>query len=229
MFQFKQFLILQDHCAQKVSEVACIQGAWTKLNDHCKHVLDIGSGTGLLSLMIAQRYDILIDAIEIDEATYNQGKENIDRSPFKHRIQCLLGDIKNFDLKTKYDFVITNPPFFEKQLQGPNDKANLAKHSSQLKLDELLDAIDKVLDDEGGFSILFPFDRKIELEQQSARLGYYASSYLILKHSALHEPKVFIGLFSKQQNEIVIENLIIKENGVYTEAMKGLMRAYYLK
>jgi tRNA1Val (adenine37-N6)-methyltransferase len=229
MFQFKQFLILQDHCAQKVSEVACIQGAWTKLNDNCKHVLDIGSGTGLLSLMIAQRYDILIDAIEIDEATYHQGKENIDRSPFKHRIQCLLGDIKNFDLKTKYDFVITNPPFFEKQLQGPNDKANLAKHSSQLKLDELLDAIDKVLDDAGGFSILFPFHRKDELEEESKILGYFPISYLIIQHSALHEPKVFIGVFSKRIKVFKQETFIIKENGVYTEAMKGLMRAYYLK
>ena len=179
--------------------------------------------------MLAQRYDVMIDAVEIDEATFIEGKENIERSPFNQCIQCIQADIKNLDLNKSYDFIITNPPFFERQLQGPNDKANLAKHSSQLKLEELLKCIDDVLNEVGGFSILFPYDRRVELEQQSARLGYFPNSYLILKHSVLHEPKVFIGLFSKQPNKVEIEHLIIKENGEYTERMRALMSEFYLK
>ncbi len=228
MFEFKQFTILQDRCAQKVSEVACIQGAWTNIPDTCKRVLDIGSGTGLLSLMLAQRFDVIIDAIEVDEETYTQGKENIASSPFKGKINCLLGNVKTFDFKSTYDFIISNPPFFEKQLQTEQNKANIAKHSSQLTLNDLLFVIHNLLHTDGQFSILFPYERKNELEVNCLKYNFYPMNYLILKHSAAHAPKVFIGIFSQQQQVIKEEELIIKSNGEYSERMNELVKDYYL-
>ncbi len=227
-FQFKQFLIQQDRCAQKVSEVACIQGAWTSLPPSCHRVLDIGSGTALLSLMLAQRYEVQIDAIEIDFDTYTQGKENIQNSPFKEKINALQGDINSHPFTQPYDFIISNPPFFEKQLKADGEKANTAKHSSQLTLKELIGKMDVLLTDEGQFCILFPHNRMAELEEVCAAFQFYPMSYLILQHSAAHVPKVFVAVFSKQRHPLQQETFIIKENGVYTERMRQLTEAYYL-
>lgn len=228
LFQFKQFTIHQEHCAQKVSEVACIQGAWTTLPISCKRVLDIGSGTGLLTLMLAQRFDVEIDAIEIDGATFKQGKDNIGASPFKDRIHPLHGDLKSFDFKNHYDFIITNPPFFEKQLKAETEKENIARHSSQLTLHELIGTIHDLLTDAGTFSILFPFDRMKELEKISELYHLYPSNHLILKHSVSHLPKVFIGIFSRTKKKIISDEMLIKENGIYTKEMKELIADYYL-
>ncbi len=227
-FQFKQFLIRQDKCAQKVSEVACIQGAWTTLPPSCKRVLDIGSGTGLLSLMLAQRFEVMIDAIEIDEETYHQGKENMQHSPFIHKVNPILGDLKTYRFETSYDFIITNPPFFENQLQTDNVKGNIARHSSKLTLLELIRKIDDLLIPNGQFSILFPFDRKGELEKACAAYSFYPMSYLLIKHSESHEPKVLLALFSRNLVSVQQAHFIIKESGIYTGQMKQLTEAYYL-
>jgi tRNA1Val (adenine37-N6)-methyltransferase len=227
-FQFKQFLIQQDRCAQKVSEVACIQGAWTMVPPACTRVLDIGSGTALLSLMLAQRYEVQIDAIEIDFDTYTQGKENIQNSPFKEKINALHGDLNTFLFSQSYDFIISNPPFFEKQLKAEGEKENAAKHSSQLTLKDLIGKIETLLTDQGQFSILFPFNRMEELEKVCAAFQFYPISYLTIQHSVVHLPKVFAAIFSKQRHPLQQEIFIIKENGVHTERMRRLTEAYYL-
>jgi tRNA1Val (adenine37-N6)-methyltransferase len=227
-FQFKQFLIQQHQCAQKVSEVACIQGAWTTLPTACKRVLDIGSGTGLLSLMLAQRFDVIIDAIEIDEETFHQGNENIQHSTFSDQINPILGDVNTFHVDTTYDFIITNPPFFEKQLQADSVKGNIAKHSSALTLLALIKKIDELLTDNGQFSILFPYDRKDELEKTCATFSFYPVSFLLIKHSVSHLPKVMVALFGRNEMFVQEEECIIKENGIYTEQMKQLTAAFYL-
>src|SRR5205085_2984467 len=118
-FQFKQFRVQQEATAMKVSTDACIQGAWTPIEPFVKNVLDIGTGTGLLSLMVAQRNNhILIDAIELDENAAQQATENIHASPWGDRINIVNGDIRNYTFNRQYDLIICNPPFFQNSLLG---------------------------------------------------------------------------------------------------------------
>ena len=138
-FQFKQFIIHQDRCAMKVCTDACILGAWfgTKLPSNIR-VLDIGSGTGLLIMMLAQNIEAAIDGIEIDLPAFKQLQENISQNEWKKRIHVYPGDIRNFSFPQQYDFIISNPPFFENDLASESLAEQTAKHSKDLSLDELI-------------------------------------------------------------------------------------------
>jgi tRNA1Val (adenine37-N6)-methyltransferase len=230
-FQCKQFRIEQGHCAQKVSETACIQGAWTPVPEKARYALDIGSGTGLLSLMLAQRFSCLqLDAIELDSSTFEQGKQNISSSVFHSQIHCMQGDVRTLSTQRPYDFIISNPPFFENQLKSADAKSNLAKHATGLSLQELLICIDRLLHQEGSFSLLFPFSRFQECEGKAVDIGFYLQQVLIVKHTELAIPKVFVAIFSRcKSTQIQEEVLIIKNDLQYTNTMKNLLADFYLQ
>src|ERR1700709_822606 len=142
-FQFKQFTIYQDRSAMKVCTDACILGAWfAQKAPAYSRVLDIGSGTGLLMLMLAQKHKGEIKGIELDLAAYRQLRDNIGLSPWKSMLKVFPGDVRSFSFPDKFDFIITNPPFFEGDLLSASDSANLAKHSKELTLIQLLSVID---------------------------------------------------------------------------------------
>src|SRR5688572_25573553 len=153
-FQFKQFTIHQDQCTMKVCTDACILGAWfsAKIPEYCT-VLDIGSGTGLLMMMLAQRTRSKIYGIEIDLASYKQLKENISQNKWKERLKVFPGDARTYSFPFKYDFIIVNPPFFENDLESESDREQVAKHSKMLTLDELVKVMDENLEPNGSFGI----------------------------------------------------------------------------
>jgi tRNA1Val (adenine37-N6)-methyltransferase len=227
-FQFKQFRIAQDRCAQKVSEVACIQGAWAHIPPLAKDILDIGSGTALLSLMLAQRTSALIDAIEIEESAHAQGKENVEQSPFANRINCLQGDVRTYPFSKCYDFIICNPPFFQGQLKSNSDSANLAKHATMLSLEELLKVVDRVLKADGAFCILLPLERMSSLNELAASFQLFPKELLLIRHTAQHTPGYFVGIYSSTKAELRTEELCIRENGQHSPLMKELVKDYYL-
>lgn len=228
MFTFKQFAIRQDRCAQKVSEMACIFGAWIELPESASSVLDIGSGTGLLSLMLAQRYSVQIDAIELEASCFLQGKENVMASPFHTRIHCMQGDIRSYRTDSRYDAIITNPPFFEGQLRAGSHERILARHADTLTLDDLLQAMKALLTPTGRFSVLFPYARMQEVLDRCQEAGYHALRTLSVRHSHAHAPNVWMCEFSGKPSETVHETLVVKEDGQYTPGMKALVKAYYL-
>lgn len=229
-FQCKQFTVHQDKCKMKVSETACIQGAWTTIPETAISLLDIGTGTGLLSFMLAQRFpNLIIDAIEIDEQAFTQASNNCMQSPFSKRITVLHGDIKTSALGKKYDFIIVNPPFHEKQLQSMDSKKNTAWHSDELTLEELIGCIKNNLSEQGNFSILLPMYRKMELEKIASTYLFYPNKYLHIKHTSKHNAKFFVGIFSSNNIEVQLTELIVKENNLYTKEMRLLMQAFYLK
>ena len=146
----------------KVCTDACLFGAYVADQVKTKaanNILDIGTGTGLLSLMLAQRVPALIDAVEIDEAAYQQAKENFEQSPWKERLFAFNTDVTKFETEKKYDCIISNPPFFENDLKSNDSNKNNAKHDTSLSLDKLLQVVKKLLNDDGIFAVLLPYHR----------------------------------------------------------------------
>ncbi|MEO8711563.1 MAG: methyltransferase, partial [Parafilimonas sp.] len=163
-FRFKQFIITQDKCAMKVCTDACLFGAWAAHNPQLEasNILDIGTGTGLLSLIYAQKnMHASIDAIEIDEAAVQQARENFEASIWKERLHVYNTSIQQFATSSnkKYDVIICNPPFYENDLKSENKQRNLALHSDALTLEELISDVDLLLGDDGSFFVLLPFHR----------------------------------------------------------------------
>src|SRR5215831_18097201 len=135
-FQFKQFRVDQDRSAMKVTTDACILGASIPVPVYGK-ILDVGAGTGLLSLMMAQRTQCDIDGVEVDEESYRQAHENFQNSPWSDRLKIVHDDFKKFNPDYKYDLVITNPPFYENSYRSANPALNAAKHNDRLPFKDL--------------------------------------------------------------------------------------------
>jgi tRNA1Val (adenine37-N6)-methyltransferase len=195
-FQFKQFIIHQDRCAMKVCTDACLFGAWVadsawSLKSGAGSVLDIGAGTGLLSLMLAQKTGALIDAVELDEDAAEQAAENFETTPWKDRLQVIRADARTVHLGRKYDLIISNPPFFENDLKSVDTRRNLALHSEALSLEELLGVIKKHLADDGQFAVLLPYHRKEIFTGLAIDAGYFLAEESIGKTNP--QPSFFQG------------------------------------
>ncbi|HTQ28390.1 MAG TPA: methyltransferase [Puia sp.] len=230
-FRFKQFTIHQDQCAMKVCTDACIFGAWfAEKIPSLSTVLDIGSGTGLLMLMLAQKNKAMIDGIEIDLPTYKQLRENIARSRWKSSLQAFPGDVRHFSFPNKYDVIISNPPFFEGDLLSPKEENNLAKHSSSLKLEELIGVIGQNLDPSGFFGILLPYHRMEAFEALAGAHQFYLQEKLLLRQSDQHPYFRSILQFSRNKSGFSTSSeLSITYNGEgYTNEYVELMKDYYL-
>jgi tRNA1Val (adenine37-N6)-methyltransferase len=231
-FKFKQFTVHQDQCAMKVCTDACILGAWfAQKTPAYSQVLDIGSGTGLLMLMLAQKHKGEIRGIELDLAAYRQLRDNIGLSPWKNMLKVFPGDVRSFSFPDKFDFIITNPPFFEGDLQSASDSANLAKHSKELTLSELLPVIDANLSPEGSFGILLPYHRAAWFAEQAAsRHGFSLREKLLVRQTPGHDFFRSILYFSRHREaSIPTTELTIKDSeGGYTPDFVELMKDYYL-
>jgi len=232
-FHFKQFTIHQNNCAMKVCTDACLFGSLLSISSGeggVKHVLDTGTGTGLLALMYAQKNpDAIIDAVEIDEAAAQQAKENFEASPWKERLHFYNTPIQQFNCSTKYDLIISNPPFFENDLKSKNSKRNLALHSSELSLPELLDVIVRYLKEDGCFAVLLPYHREEEFIELAAQQSFFSSEKIFIKQTPRHNYFRSILLFTKnptqtKESEIIIQN----ESRKYTNDFVELLKDYYL-
>src|ERR1700761_5782803 len=156
-FQFKQFRIAQDRCAMKVSTDACIQGAWTPVDNEVKEILDIGAGTGLLALMLAQRAPgDHIDAIELDVDAAQQAAENVAASPWAASVQVIQGDVTQYLFNKKYELIICNPPFFNNSLLSDSDSKNMARHTGALNYEQLFSAIENNMAAKSVASVMLP-------------------------------------------------------------------------
>ena len=158
----------------KVCTDACILGAWfSEKTPAYASVLDIGSGTGLLMLMLAQRHKGDIQGIELDLSAFKQLKENIGQSRWRGDLKVVPGDVRQYSFPHKFDFIITNPPFYERDLEADSVAKNLARHSKELTLTELLTAIEQNLSTEGTFGILLPYHRVAHFETLAVGRGFY--------------------------------------------------------
>ena len=234
-FQFKQLTIHQDKCAMKVCTDACLFGAFVaneiqaNEQDAIKNILDIGTGTGLLSLMLAQKLHAAIDTVEIDTPAFEQAKENIAQSLYKEKIEIFNADIVQFRTEKKYDYLISNPPFFEADLKSGNEKKNAAKHDTALTLQELLHNADRLLSTTGFFAVLLPYHRSNYFEEEAAKINLYLSKKISVKQTPKHNYFRSILIFSRHEVNTLQEEIIIKnEDGNYSPAFIDLLKVYYL-
>jgi tRNA1Val (adenine37-N6)-methyltransferase len=236
-FQFKEFTVFQSSCAMKVTTDACLFGAWVakivekeiSLNNHSR-ILDIGTGTGLLSMMLAQKSSGIIDAVEIDVEAFRQAANNFENSSWNNRLTVFNHDVKKYQLENSlpYNFILTNPPFFENDLKSYSTKRNLAMHCEALGLDELLESIKRLLSSDGFFAILLPYHRSIYFEDLASTNGFYLAEKVLVKQTSSHSPFRAMLLFGNKTKEIVEREIIIKEGNIYTDAFISLLKDYYL-
>jgi len=231
-FQFKQFTIFQDQCAMKVCTDACILGAWfSEKTPAYSSILDIGSGTGLLMLMLAQKHKGEIQGIELDLSAFKQLKENIGQSRWSGELQVFPGDVRQFNFPHKFDFIITNPPFYERDLEADSHSKNLARHSKELTLAELLATIDENLSAEGSFGILLPYHRVNYFEELAESRHFHLREQLFIRQTPRHDLFRAVLHFSRNKENFIPETelSIQNEQGQYTDEFVELMRDYYLK
>ncbi len=219
----------------KVCTDACLFGAYVAKQMASKDTLggrclDIGTGTGLLSLMVAQETSLSIDAVEIGTDAFNQAGENIVHSAFKDRIKVYHQDIADFTSPEPYDFILTNPPFYENDLSSLHANKNIAKHSAAITLVDSLQNISRLLKEEGTFYILLPYHRVDYFEEQAVQQGFYLQTKLLVRQTPKHS--YFRGILSfsrkKQYLQIPKEELVIKnEDCKYTKNFSDCMKEYY--
>ena len=159
-FKFKQFTLEQDRCAMKVGTDGVLLGAWTPLDHSPDTILDIGAGTGLIALMLAQRSTAeTIDAVEIDGAAYEQCVENFEASPWADRLFCYHVGLDEFvaEMETPYDLIVSNPPFFTERVSSGNLSRDSARQNESLPFETLVDAVAKLLSPKGIFAVILPY------------------------------------------------------------------------
>ncbi len=214
----------------KVCTDACVLGAGADVGTGGR-VLDIGTGTGLLALMAAQRNAMArVDAVEVDAAAYQQAMENVANSPFAERVTVHQIRIQDFRPDTSYDRIITNPPFYTNHLRSPDAATNRALHTGELPFPDLLDAVVRLLEPDGQWWVLLPpyeTDRVAELAAERALLPFQR---LTLRHHAQKPVFRVITGFSFQQRPALEEELTIYEtdNRTYTPEFRTLLGDFYL-
>jgi tRNA1Val (adenine37-N6)-methyltransferase len=221
----------------KVTTDACLFGSLVSSKFQTPNskfrVLDIGTGTGLLSLMYAQKNPLAnIDAVEVDKETFEQAKENFILSPWNNRINITHQDAKAFPFEKKYDIIISNPPFYEKELKTGDAKKNIALHNDGLLLDELLDIIKKNLKPQGGFYVLLPYKRDNEIVNLFVSKELTISHKVLVRQSTNHDYfRIMVAGAFQQKNQIELstcEISIWNDKQQYTEEFIELLKDYYL-
>lgn len=232
-FQFKQFTVYQDNCAMKVCTDACLFGSLSPaLSGNAPRILDIGTGTGLLSLMCAQQYpNAAIEAVEIDAQAAQQASSNFAQSPWAQRLKIHHASIQQFAAggSPPYDYIISNPPFFENDLKSADTKRNVALHSNALSLDELLLSVDALLKQDGILGLLLPCHRMEYFEKIAADKSLYPFERILVRQTPSSKYFRAISFLKREkatskEREIVIQD----ENRQYTPAFTQLLKEYYL-
>ena len=223
----------------KVSTDACIQGAWAAdqlrfLSADSPAILDIGTGTGLLTLMMVQALpEAFYDAVEINEDAYQQAKANFNASEWYYQLNALRVSLADFASNSnyhRYDFIICNPPFFQNHLESSVKARNDARHSQSLSKPDLAESISKLIKIDGQFCVIFPATEWENWLNIAEKAGLFLQTSLSIKPKPSHNPNRIIGIFKKQKTNIISRNelIIYLEDKQYSIEMKELLKPYYL-
>lgn len=240
MFKFKQFTIHQDRTAMKVGTDGVLLGAWAPITSMATKVLDIGTGTGLIALMLAQRLlksnaysNFEIDAIDIDQLSIEQATENIKNSPFASRIKTHFKSLQEYSPSEKYDAIVCNPPYFVASLKCPDTSRTQARHTDSLSFDELLQHSSRLIKEDGSLSVILPINEGNTLINLAPQYGFRLKEKVEVHPTPTSEPKRLLIHLIKSNNQS-IENIkssltIEISRHQYTPEYIALTREFYLK
>ena len=234
MFQFKQFNINQERCAMKIGTDAVLLGAWCPINNNPFSILDIGAGTGILSLMLAQRSNAQqIDAVEIDENAYEQCVENFEASHWGDRLFCYHASLNDFinEPEDQYDIIISNPPFYSEDYKTDNSQRDLARFQDALPFEELVKATTLLLSENGIFTVIIPFKEENRLLNLCAQAELFPIKMTRVKGTPTGPIIRSLIAFKRYELPVLRANELVIETSrhVYTEAYTKLTRDFYLK
>jgi tRNA1Val (adenine37-N6)-methyltransferase len=237
MFRFKQFSIRQERTAMKVTTDACVLGAVADAGTGPTRTLDIGTGTGLLALMLAQRNLMArVDAVELDPNAATQAAENVADSPFADRIAVWPGAIQTYRPGLVYDRIITNPPFYTNSLRSPDASVNRALHNDDLPTADLLTAVNRLLAPSGQWWVLLPPPEMSRLVIQVQSVGLFSFARLDLRHRAgMPVLRQVVGFGREPVSAVPVDELVMykpdsrpPDAQPYTPSFRALLRDFYL-
>jgi tRNA1Val (adenine37-N6)-methyltransferase len=235
-FQFKEFTINQDKTAMKVGTDGVLLGAWCTVENYPESILDIGSGTGVISLMIAQRSDAMtIDAFEVDANAYEQTVQNFEASDWGDRLYCYNATFQEFaneiaEEQETYDLIVSNPPFYTDDFKTESEARNKARFTSSLSFEELISGVSKILTENGSFVVIIPFKEEENFINLTKTKNLFLNKVCHVQGNITSAIKRSLLTFSFDQTAIKKEHLIIViERHKYTEDYINLTKDFYLK
>lgn len=231
-FKFKQFTIHQEGAAFKVTTDSVLLGAWVSL-DGVQAVLDVGTGTGILALMAAQRSNAMIVAVEPDQASFLQAGHNIADSPWHERINIVNNTLQDYlpEHGLRFDTIITNPPFFNASLPNPDARTAATRHTLTLTHIELLETAHRLLAPGGTLQLVLPVAEAILFEEMASSAGLYCSRKLIVRPTPSLPPARVLMTLSGNNEGCEESEIVIEKGGrhIYSEDYVSLTKAFYLK
>ncbi len=234
MFKFKQFTLNQDRCAMKIGTDAVLLGAWCPIDNTPKSILDIGAGTGVLALMLAQRTNAdQIDALEIDEEAYEQCVENFEGSPWADKLFCYHAGLDEFvdEPEDEYDLIISNPPFYSEDFKTENEQRDLARFQDAMPFEDLIEAADLLLSENGTFAVVIPYKEEERFIDLCAEYELYPVKATRVKGS--HKTPIIRSLLAFKRFELSVltaDELVVEINRhEYTDDYINLTQDFYLK
>lgn len=233
-FQFKQFSVEQDRCAMKIGTDGVLLGAWAPIHNFPFSILDIGTGTGIISLMIAQRSNAKqIDALEIDENAYEQAVENFENSPWSDRLFCFHAGLDEFmdEPEDEYDLIVSNPPFYTEDYRSGDEQRDLARFSDALPFEDLVEAADLLLSENGIFAVIIPYKEEEKFIALAKDFDLFPTQITRVKGTPESEIKRSLLAFSRNSIEdFPVDELVIETSRhIYTEEYISLTKDFYLK
>jgi len=236
LFQFKEFSVNQDKTAMKIGTDGVLLGAWCALNNYPETILDVGCGTGVIALMLAQRSNAMsIDAVEVDENAYEQTVENFENSDWGDRLYCYHASFSEFaneiaEEKESYDLIISNPPFYTDDFETEDNARNKARFTSSLSFEELLKGVSTILSENGIFSTIIPFKEEANFIDLAKKYNLQVHRICRVQGNPNSDIKRSLLTFSVHSSEIIEEHLIIETaRHQYTEDYINLTKDFYLK
>lgn len=234
MFSFKQFTIQQDKCAMKVGTDGVLLGAWAPVEHRPFSVLDIGAGTGLIGLMLAQRsHAEQIDAVEIDDDAYEQCVDNFENSPWGDRLFCYHAGLDEFmeEPEDEYDLIVSNPPFYTEDYTSGDDQRDKARFEASLPFEDLAEAASILLSNIGIFAIIIPYKEEAHFLTLAKENELYPVKITRVKGTPESDTKRSLMAFSRNEGaETVVDELVIETaRHVYTPEYIALTQHFYLK
>lgn len=232
-FKFKQFTVWQNHNAMKVCTDACLFGAWAAAelqnvaNPPAK-ILDIGTGTGLLSLLLAQKLTAQITALEINPEAAAEAASNVLAAGKQKQIEIIVAPLQNYLAPNKFDNIICNPPFFKQSLKSLDANKNLVLHEDNLPLNYLLEFIKENLTAKGAAYLLLPANRKTEIETLLKKENLFLTKLVEVQQTPQHAAFRLFLKISKEEGETVLQRLVIKSGEEYTAEFVAYLKDYYL-